>query len=141
MKNFIKKMVLMFMLILGTGLALFAQGAEGTDLAVPTFDIMGIFATFGALVAAIPLLVEMLRKLLTQTGGKLTQTEKLILQIVSWVVGVALAFFGWYFNLGFLSGLTWYYVLMYGVGASLAANGVADTKLIKALFALFQKKG
>lgn len=130
----------MLVLILGTGLALFAQGVEGTELAVPQLDLMGMFTTFGALVAAIPILVETLRKLLTNTGGKLTQTEKLILQITSWVIGILLAFFGWYFGLGFLTGLPWYYVLMYGIGASLAANGVADTKLIKALFALFLKK-
>ncbi len=131
----------MLVLILGTGLALFAQGVEGTELAVPTLNILGgMFATFGTLVLAIPVIVESLRKLLTNTGGKLTQTEKLVLQIASWIIGIVLAFFGWYFGLGFLTGLPWYYVLMYGVGASLAANGVADTKLIRALFALFLKK-
>lgn len=62
------------------------------------------------------------------------------IQALSWVIGGLISIIGNIFNIGFFSGLHWYWALIYGFGASLAANGLADTKIIKKIFLLFNKK-
>jgi len=143
MKKFLFCLVSVLALALFGAPALLAQGAEmlATPIAQEApFNIVDAFQTFGSLVLAIPIIVEFLKKYLTQTGGQFTDREKWVVKIASWITGLILAFGGWLLGLGFLAGLAWYYVLMYGVGASLAANGVASTKLIQAIFAIFIKK-
>lgn len=111
---------------------LFAQDPSSS----PQGDIESAFTTFVALVAAIPVVVEFLKNIF----GKTKATPNWIVQIFSWTTGVGMTMLGWYLNLGFLSDLTWYWALIYGIGASLAANGVADTKIIGWIFSLFRKK-
>lgn len=121
----------MGIMILPTPL-LFAQDGSGE---IPgAFETA--FTTFVALVAAIPVVVEFLKNLF----GKTKETPDWLVQLLSWVTGLIMTIFGWYFNLGFLSEVTWYWALVYGFGASLAANGVADTQIIQWIFSLFRKK-
>jgi hypothetical protein len=91
----------------------------------------GIFGTFFALVAFIPVAVQFLRRFL------FPKATGLGIQIFSWVAGLIITMAGWLLNLGFLDGLSIWMALLYGAGASLAANGIFDTGLITAIFKLF----
>lgn len=92
-----------------------------------------IFLTFAALVAGVVVIIEAVKKGLPGMKGIATQ-------VFSWGVGVLLCFFGWWMGLGFLAGLEWWVVLLYGIGASLAANGFADTGFIQWVIGLFIRK-
>ena len=114
----------------------FAQdvGAETpTEVVTNPLDFTLIFGTFAALVAAIPFVVELIKKLIPNASSG-------AIQIVSWLTGVVVTMFGWFFHLGFLADLTWYIALLYGLGASLAANGVFDTGIITQIISFFFKK-
>jgi len=97
--------------------------------------IEGIFSTFIALVAFIPIAVQYLRsRFMPNYSG-------IWIQVFSWVVGLIITLIGWILNLGFLDGLSVWLALLYGVGACLASNGIFDTGIISALFKLVDKKG
>jgi len=98
-----------------------------------TQDYDTIFLSLSAIVAVIPLVVEIVKGFFPSMGGIMTQ-------IVSWVVGVGITMFGWWQNLGFLDGIEWYIALLYGLGSGLAANGLADTGLIEWVIGLFRRK-
>lgn len=98
-----------------------------------TNPLEGVFLSLAALIAVIPIIVQWLKKLLPNS-------PPLVTQIISWLTGIILAIIGWYFNLGFLSGVTWQLALLYGVGASLVANGVFDTGIVTWIFNLFSIK-
>lgn len=92
-----------------------------------------VFLSLSAIVAVIPLIVEIVK-------GFSPSMEGIVTQIVSWVVGVGITMFGWWQNLGFLEGTEWYIALLYGLGSGLAANGIADTGLIEWVIGLFRRK-
>ena len=46
----------------------------------------------------------------------------------------------WWLDAGFVSDVSWDIALLYGFGASLVANGVADTGLVQWVIGLFRKK-
>lgn len=98
-----------------------------------TQDYDTIFLSLSAIVAVIPLVVEIVKGFFPSMDGIMTQ-------IVSWVVGVGITMFGWWQNLGFLDGIEWYIALLYGLGSGLAANGLADTGLIEWVIGLFRRK-
>lgn len=105
-----KKLFMLFMLLI---------------IAIPTFasdgsQIESVFLSFAALVAVIPLIVESVKSFLKPKN-------KLFIQIISWLTGIAVTMLGWWFSLGFLDGLLWWNALIVGAFASLAANGVYDT--------------
>lgn len=118
-------MLLAFMVMLFAPAVLLA--ADGSD---PT-GVADIFSTFLSLVLAIPLVVELIKRVVTTDN-------KLVNQAISWITGIILTFGGWYFHLGFLDGLVWYYALIIGVFASLSANGIYDTKLYEYLLRAFK---
>lgn len=115
------------LLFMGTSVVL----AETAEPEAPAYE--NIFLTFPALTAGVVVIVEAIRKLAPSMSG-------LVTQVVSWLTGIVICFFGWFFGLGFLDGLPWYIVLAYGVGISLASNGIADTGLIQWLIPLFARK-
>lgn len=127
MKNFIFASILTFVFCF-MAFSLLASTSTG----LPD-DFNTIFSTFAALVAVIPILTEAVKKLI----GVSAETPNWIVQTMSWVVGLAVSLVGYFFNLGFLADKIWYEALLYGFAASLAANGVADTKLIEWVFNLF----
>ena len=102
--------------------------------AVVPKTIDGIFETFFSLVAFIPVAVQLLRKVF------MPYAKGLEVQIFSWAVGILITIAGRLLNLGFLAELSIWTAMLYGVGASLAANGVFDTGIITAIFGLFGKK-
>ena len=68
------------------------------------------------------------------------EKSSLATQIVSWVTGLVVTMVGWIFNLGFLNDLEWWMAILYGLGASLAANGIFDTGFIEWFIGLFKRK-
>jgi len=110
-----------------------AQVTTDTGTVTQQTDFAAIFGSFSALVAIIPVIVELIKKVLTKMPSW-------AIQLLSWLVGILLTMFGWWMHLGFLDGMTWYIALTYGFGASLAANGIADTGLVQWIVGLFGKK-
>ena len=108
----------------------FAQ--DGVTIPQEVGDFLGL-GTFAALVAVIPVVVELFKKLLPNMPslGK---------QIFSWGIGLVITVAAWLLNFGFLAGMEWYVMLLYGVGASLSANGIFDTGLITKILGVFNKK-
>ena len=124
-----KRFLLFFVLMLGFVSATFAQ-----TVTVPEVDYNSMIATFAGFVGGVVLLIEGIKTLFPKMEGLTTQ-------IVSWCVGIAAAVLLWWLDVGFVSGMTWYMALLYGLGSSLVANGVADTGLIQWLLGLFADKG
>jgi len=122
-----KRMFYVLMMIFVVSLPAFAAETATTT------DFGSIFGSLSALVAAIPIVVELVKKLLPKLPSWVTQ-------LLSWLIGIAITIFGWWMHLGFLNGLPWYLALAYGFGASLAANGIADTGLVQWIIGLFGKK-
>lgn len=119
------------MMAFGVALLCAAQEAPSPPQVNPVVEA---FTTFAALVAVIPVVTEFLKKILSVKPGGGIWT-----QVLSWATGILLTLAGWLLDLGFLSGLSVYLALLYGAGASLAANGVFDTQIITAIFGLFKK--
>jgi len=95
------------------------------------------FETFSALVAltafVIPFIVEIFK-------WAIPNMASLVKQIISWLIGVLIAFLGWKFNQGILSEISWWLALLYGLGAGLVANGVFDTGIVTGILGLFGAK-
>lgn len=115
-----------------------------TVLAIPlmaqTVDASGtgdsVFNTFATLVAIIPLIVESFKKILKINS----KTNNKLVLIFSWFIGIAICMTIWMLGVGIFSAMKWYEALLWGIGTSLASNGVADTKIIKGLFSIFAFK-
>lgn len=120
--------MLFLMLMLGTVSAVMAQGVD-----VPVTDYGAMIGTFAGFAAGVVVLTEGLKGLFPNMKGWVTQ-------IVSWCVGIAGAMLLWWLDAGFVSDVQWYIALLYGFGASLVANGIADTGLVQWLIGLIVKK-
>lgn len=123
-----KRIMLFLMLMLGTVSAVMAQGVD-----VPVTDYGAMIGTFAGFAAGVVVLTEGLKGLFPNMKGWVTQ-------IVSWCVGIAGAMLLWWLDAGFVSDVQWYIALLYGFGASLVANGIADTGLVQWLIGLIVKK-
>lgn len=124
-------LITMLVLMASFPVAVYAQDSGGTE----PVDYEAAFATFAALVAVIPFVVQAVKKLIPAI-----EKSSLATQIVSWVTGLVVTMVGWIFNLGFLNDLEWWMAILYGLGASLAANGIFDTGFIEWFIGLFKRK-
>ena len=129
MKKILAMLIMFMVAVVSTAMA-------QTSITVGANDFSSLFTTFATLVAAIPVVAHFILKILKKDS----QTPNLVVQIVSWMTGLALTTLGWGLSLGFLADVTWYWALIYGFAAALAANGVADTKIIVGILSLFKKK-
>jgi hypothetical protein len=107
--------------------------AQETDTG--EIDYNQVFITFAALSAAVPFVVEGIKKLIPAIDK-----SKIATIIVSWVIPILVTMFGWVFDLGFLAERTWWQALLYGLGAGLVSNGLFSTGLIEWIIGLFIKK-
>lgn len=123
-----KRIMLFLMLMLGTVSAVMAQGVD-----VPVTDYDAMIGTFAGFAAGVVVLTEGLKGLFPNMKGWVTQ-------LASWCVGIAGAMLLWWLDAGFVSDVQWYIALLYGFGASLVANGIADTGLVQWLIGLIAKK-
>ncbi len=129
--KFLLKVFTCLFALLAVPLMLFAQASGAVE--VSTTNYVGVFATFGSLVVVIPVITEFVKR-----GLRLdSSTPDWIKQLLSWLVGIVVTLFGWYFSLGFLAGIPFLHALIWGFGVSLASNGVADIKIIQWIFNLF----
>lgn len=96
-------------------------------------DYDGMIATFVGFAGCVVVLTEGLKALFPKMEGLATQ-------LVSWAVGLVAAMLLWWLDAGFVAGTEWYIALLYGLGASLVANGIADTGLVQWLIGLISKK-
>lgn len=120
-----KRMMLFMMLMLGVVSAVMAQGTD-----VPATDYDAMIGTFAGFAAGVVVLTEGLKGLFPNMKGWVTQ-------LVSWCVGLVCVMLLWWLDAGDVS---WDIALLYGFGASLVANGVADTGLVQWVIGLFRKK-
>lgn len=92
--------------------------------------IPAISEHFGSL-AAIVLLVP----LLTQLPKKWFNIKSPAwIQVTSWLISIAVCFFGWIFGLGLFATIdVWWQVLVYGIAVGLASNGIFDIQIVKFL--------
>ncbi len=127
--NEMKELILFFALMLGFVSAAFAQTGEvSTDM-----DYDSMIATFVGFAGCVVLLTEGIKALFPKMEG-------LVTQIVSWTVGLVAAMLLWWLDAGFVADVEWYIALLYGFGASLVANGIADTGLVQWLIGLITKR-
>jgi len=123
-----------FMMLLGALMCVSAAFAQDTSIIPPEIGNFIGLGTFAALVAVIPVAVELIKRLIPGMSHLATQ-------IMSWAVGIVITLISWLLHFGFLAGLEWYVMLLYGIGASLAANGIFDIGFISGLFdKIFGKK-
>ena len=119
-------MMMFVMLLVGT-VALLAQDveppADWTAL-IEGFSVW--FGTFAGLAAAATFLSGVV-------NGLVKAQNKFLRQALAWVVGIALAALGNIVNVGFLAEAPWLMTIVYGLGAGLAANGLFDVTLIRAI--------
>jgi len=119
-----KKIFLLGLLLITALIPAIAQDGGGVS------GIDWTFGSFAALCAVIPFLVEIIKSAVTLSG--------LAKQIVSWALGLVISMALWYFNFGFVAGVSWWLAAIYGVGAGLVSNGIFDTgmitKIVEALF-------
>ena len=124
-----KKLILFFALMLGFVSVAFAQTG---DVSTST-DYDSMISTFAGFAGCVVLLTEGIKALFPKMEG-------LITQIVSWTVGLVAAMLLWWLDAGFVADVEWYIALLYGFGASLVANGIADTGLVQWLIGLISKR-
>ena len=117
-----KRLILFFALTIGIVSASFAQTGDVST----SMDYDSMIATFAGFAGCV---VSLFPKM-----------EGLVTQIVSWTVGLAAAMLLWWLDAGFVADVEWYIALLYGLGASLVANGIADTGLVQWLIGLIAKK-
>jgi len=120
---------LFFALMLCSVSAVFAETGDVST----AVDYDGMIATFAGFSGMVVLLTEGIKSLFPKMSG-------LVTQIVSWCVGIAVVMLLWWLDAGFVSDVQWYIALLYGFGASLVANGIADTGLVQWLIGLIVKK-
>ena len=123
-----KRIMLFMMLMLVTVSAVMAQVVY-----VPATDYEAMIITFGGFIGGVVVLTEGLKGLFPQMKGWVTQ-------LTSWCVGLVCVMLLWWLDAGFVSDVRWDIALLYGFGASLVANGVADTGLVQWVIGLFRKK-
>ena len=123
-----KRFLLFFALMLGFVSVAFAQ-----DGVTPEADYDAMIATFAGFAGGVVLLVEGIKKLFPKMSGICTE-------LVSWLTGIAAAMLLWWLDAGFVADVEWYIALLYGLGSSLVANGIADTGFIQWLIGLFARK-
>lgn len=88
-------------------------------------SIEDYFISLAALSGAVLPVTEFIKRLFKASGGWV--------KFLSWIVAVALAFVGWWLNMGMLEGLSVLWVVIYGFAAGLVANSVFDIGIIQTI--------
>jgi hypothetical protein len=93
-------------------------------------DILSYFASIPALAAAIVLLTQVIRKVVTVSGSGA--------QYLSWGVSLVLAVVGYIGGFGIFLNVTWYAGLIYTLSAGLIANGLFDWSVVRSVLKFFK---
>lgn len=118
------------MLILALFIPTAADAFNVVQVSNGGIDLSTYFKNFVTLVGALPIAVEFIKYTVKVKG--------ITLQIISWSIGLILSLLAWHFKLGMFENITeiWH-VLLIGLLAALASNGIADIKLLRAILSLF----
>lgn len=119
-----KKLLFLFFAILFLSAPVMLFAAEGDPPGNPIS--LEMFASFTALVAGVAAVTQLLKKLFN--------TQGIITDIMSWLVGIVLGLIGYFFKLGMFAEIVWYAAILYGLLAGFTANKGFD------LSYLFSKK-
>jgi hypothetical protein len=123
-----KKLILFCTLLLAIPLVIFAQDVPTTPtswgevFANPTTW----FLSFGGVSALTAFLA-------TVVIGLLKIVKKFPKQLIAWLVGMVVLLVSTLFNFGYAKDFPWYIALLHGFAAGLAANGLFDIPLLKAI--------
>lgn len=132
MKNLIRLITLFFLV----ALTVFPPTVVLAQTETIPDNLEDLFSNLAGLAFAISVVTEFLKKILKVYS----ETPNILVQALSWLVGIGLGVFGWWFDLGVLGSLGGYFSVFYGLGAAFISNGIADTKIIEGIFSLFGKK-
>ena len=91
---------------------------------------------FILIILLIPFITEFLKKVL----GKTKHTANILVQAISWIVGVFSMIIAQVSGLQILQDVSIFTAMLYGLFAAFCANGIADTKIIQTFLLLFKKK-
>lgn len=128
-----KKVYLLFMFLVGFLFVPLAGVYAAGIVAEEVFDQKGIevyFYSVAALAGLVITATEFLKRMFNSSGG---WTE-----FLSWFVGVALAFVGWFFKIGIFEDISVYWVVGYGFAAGLIANNIFDSNFIESVINAFK---
>lgn len=116
------KKFFMFLFLVFLSIPIFAQVQENTT----PIDFNSWVSTLATIAAAAVFLSAMIT-----TWFKVTQ--KLVKQVIAWLVAIALTFAGNLLNIGFAADFPWLTTLAYGFGAGLVANGLFDINVVQSV--------
>lgn len=123
-----KKLIMFFVLLMAIPLAIFAQ--DPTTPPTGWGDILMNPSIWFASLAGIALLTAFLTALF---NGWLKITKPFVKQLIAWAVAIILTVLSDLFNFGYAKDFTIVFAIVNGFAAGLAANGVFDIPILKAI--------
>ncbi len=91
------------------------------------------FVDFSTTVVTVIVVTEFLKNLIGTTNFRS--------QLLSWGTGIVLCIAVWLLGIGYLADVAhWYVAALWGLGASLAANGVFDVPIVRSLIKVIVKQ-
>ena len=130
-----KKLFLLFLLLLAIPLAIFAQ-VDPTPVTPGqpfTFDFNSWVATLSSVAAAAVFLGAFIIQIFKVTAN-------LWKQIIVWLVSILLTVLGNLFNVGFSAEFPWLTTIIYGLASGLVANGIFDIGTVQTLLEFLKLK-
>lgn len=107
-------------ILLFVPMLIFAQGEE-----LPSIDLSAYVSSFAIFVTTVMILVQTIKERLA--------VKKTALVIISWSLGLILAAGAYFLKLGFFASLDLIEALVYGIGGSLASNGIISVGKVQML--------
>lgn len=129
MKNLIR-FLFVLLAVLMLPVVAFCQEVAAGAASETGFDPQAWFVSLAAMVGAVMTITQWIKGLLLTAG--------IGTKLLSWMVSIVLAFLGWYFELGILAGLQWFWVAIYALSAGLVANSIVDLNIVQAILKLFR---
>ena len=114
------KLKYMLSILLFLPVALFAQSED-----LPSINLSDYVSSFAIFVTTVMVLVQAIKERL--------EVKKTALVVLSWSLGLVLAAAAYFLKLGFFASLDLIEALLYGIGGSLASNGIISVDKVQML--------
>ena len=105
--------------------------ADGGEVINTQPELVNMVLTFGAFASTVTIATDMFFQLI-KSGNKRVN------QILSWLVALVVAVLAKMINLGVFENMEWWLTIVYAIAGGLAANGIADVKMLKSLLQLIR---
>jgi len=125
-----KKLLVVFALIIGTGL--FAIPMLAQDVPVPD-DVIDIITQLNLYMGSMAGVAAVTTFLAALLNGLMKVEKKFVKQLVAWFIAILLLVVTDLFNFGFAAEFSILKAVLYGVGTGLVANGIFDIPVVKAI--------